>query len=81
MVNWEDSQSIEWIPNEFRLPVYICQGHDLMAIIAISLKKKYGSKNGTFDHETVEKNFRYAIDNEEIKQFDFWKKLERLLVN
>lgn len=81
MVNWEKTQSNEWIPINYRLPVYIRQGHDLMAVVAISLKKKYGSKSGTFDHETIEKTFRFAIDNEEIKQFDFWKKLEHLLVN
>lgn len=80
-IKWTDTQSDEWIPKGYCSPVFICNGHDLMAVVAISLKKKYGNQKGSIDHEEVESLFRLAIDKNDLQQYKFWKNLEQLLAS
>lgn len=80
-VKWKEAQSCNWASPDFFVPVLIRHGHDLMEIIAISLKKKYGSQKGSFSHEDTERLFSLAIEEKELQNYSFWNKLNRLLAN
>lgn len=79
-IDWEETQS-NWIPESIKSPVYVRHGHDLMSIIAISFRKRFASKGGAFSQEDIESFFRIAANDEEIRQFAFWKDLERKIAN
>jgi len=75
-IKWQDTQS-GWIPTDKeKSPAYIRHGHDLMEIIAISLKKKWGSRGGSCNRKEVEEWFCIAVEDEELKQYKFWKDIE-----
>ncbi len=78
---WKDAQV--WV-NEIDLVTheYIRHGHDLMEIIAISLKKFYGSHNNkSIPSEMVEAFFRISIEKSELVNFKFWNTLEQFFKN
>jgi len=68
----------EWIPEEYKSPILIRHGHDLMAIIAISFRKKWASRGGQFSRVDIESFFRISISDEELRSFGFWKNIEKL---
>lgn len=71
---WEES-SKDWIAEEWNHPVFIRHGHDIMAVVAISLRRKWGSHGGKYSREDVESFFRSSIDAEELQEYDFWKQI------
>lgn len=79
-IEWGKTQS-NWIPEHIQSPVYIRHGHDLMSIIAISFRRKYGTMGGAFCREDIESFFRIAANDEEIKKYDFWVQIERKIAN
>lgn len=68
----------EWIPEEYQSPLLIRHGHDLMAIIAISFRKKWASKGGKFSREDIESFFRISISDQELQSHGFWKNIEQI---
>lgn len=74
-IEWKKTQG-NWVPDNLSSPVYIRHGHDLMSVIAISFRRKWGSKGGALTREDVEAYFRIATEEEEIKKYDFWKRIE-----
>lgn len=71
---WRDAGANS-IPEVFSSPVFVRHGHDLMAMVSISLRRKWGSRGGSIDRGMVESLFRLAIDTEELNSFEFWKKI------
>lgn len=70
-LNWEDTQA-DWLPAAMNKPTAIRHGHDLMAIVAISLRRVWGTNKGSISKEDIEHYFRLAIDNDEIQAWPFW---------
>ena len=77
-INWSTTQA-NWIPQPLAQPEMVRHGHDLMAIIAISLRKKWATKGGAVSREDVEGLFRLASELAELQKFRFWQQLEVLL--
>lgn len=79
-IDWETTQS-NWMPQSIQSPVYIRHGHDLMSIIAISFKRKYGTRGGSISQKDIEAFFRIAINDEELQKYDFWKQIEGIIAS
>jgi hypothetical protein len=77
-INWSVTQA-GWLPVAFSRPEYLRHGHDLMAIIAVSLRRKWASKGGGITRENVESLFRLAAELAELQKYKFWQDLEILL--
>lgn len=74
-----NSSSGDWLPESLNTPVLVRHGHDLMAMVAVSLRRKWGTHGGRFDRKEIEKLFRLAIDDTELRSFEFWKNIDERL--
>ena len=70
---WNISQAGEHLHKEYRDPTWICHGHDLMALVAISLRRMWGSKGGGISREKIESVFRVGYGDEELAATSLWK--------
>ncbi len=69
---WDEAQSAKHLRQEYRDPKWICHGHDLMAMVTISLRRMWGSNGGQVSREEIESNFRVGFSDAELEATSMW---------
>ena len=70
--DWDAAQAGPHLHGDFRDPAWVCHGHDLMAFVAISLRRMWGSKGGALSREDVESMFRLSFSDGELAATTMW---------
>lgn len=65
----------DWIPSTFNNSYFIRNGHDIMDILVIAFKRKWGSHGSSLKRENIESSFRLGIEKQEIENTDFFQQL------
>lgn len=76
---WNAAQALSWGDNK-DAHQYLCHGHDVMAIVGISLRKKWGSNNFDTSRSGVESCFRVGYPDSELEASPMWHSLGTLIV-
>ncbi|MEI7326093.1 DUF4435 domain-containing protein [Pectobacterium carotovorum] len=76
--NWDTAQSLVW-PGQLGEPEYIANGHDLMALLGIALRRLWGSHSGGIKSESLEEVFRIGYSDEDLIATEMWCNLNRFL--
>jgi hypothetical protein len=69
---WNIAQTAEHLHKEYSDPKWLCHGHDLMAFVAISLRRIWGSRGGGISREDIESVFRVGFGDEELATTSMW---------
>lgn len=76
MPDWTSSQLLSWSGslggNEF-----VANGHDVMAIAALALRRLWGTRGGDIDGQSMEGSFRIGYSDAELEGTVMWSELER----
>lgn len=75
MPDWETAQA-QSFSGIYNGPLYICHGHDLMTVTALSLQSACGSQSGSFDTAFVESIFRTSYHDSELIETTMWKAID-----
>lgn len=76
---WTQAQQAE-LPNVLQSTQRLCNGHDLMAILGIALKKKFGSNNAKeVEREKIEKDFRLAYSRQDFETTQLYAELSGVM--
>lgn len=73
--DWENAQA-ESFSGIYNDPQFICHGHDLMTVTALSLQGACGSQSGSFDTEFIESIFRASYHDSELVETTMWKSID-----
>lgn len=76
--HWEEAQSIAW-RDKLNQPQFIANGHDIMALLAIALRRMWGTIGGSITKESIESSFRIGFSDEDLKSFSFWHGITEFL--
>lgn len=71
--SWNIAQASKHLHEEYRDPKWVCHGHDLMALVAISLRRMWGSGRGWNSREEIESVFRVGFGDDELAATSMWK--------
>ncbi|WP_082140181.1 DUF4435 domain-containing protein [Desulfovibrio sp. TomC] len=72
--DWEMAQSSPLV-EMYDDPKYICHGHDLMTVTALSLQSACGTHSASFDVEAIESFFRASYHDYELVETEMWKSI------
>ena len=75
MSDWTSSQSLSWTGNLGRNE-FISNGHDVMAIAALALRRLWGTKGGDIDGDSMEGYFRVGYSDAELESSAMWGQLQ-----
>lgn len=70
---WTISQAGDCLRKEHSDTQSICHGHDLMALVSISLRRMWGSKGGSISRDDIESIFRVGYGDDELAATSMWR--------
>jgi hypothetical protein len=76
--DWDLAQAKSW-SNHLDQPQFIANGHDIMAILCLALRKMWGSNGGDITPEIVESVFRIGYADADLEQSNMWISIENCL--
>ncbi|MCR3960589.1 DUF4435 domain-containing protein [Aeromonas veronii] len=77
--DWNSAQKLSWNDEKLNAPQFIANGHDVMALLCLSLRKMWGSLGGEMTIDKVEPIFRVGYSDDELEQSVMWCNLQKLL--
>lgn len=77
--DWDNSQLLTWEKDHLNQPQFVANGHDVMALLCIALRKMWGSCSNEITPDRLEGSFRIGYSNDDLKQSDMWRSLEQSL--
>jgi hypothetical protein len=75
MSDWTSSQSMSWTGHLGR-DEFISNGHDVMAIAALALRRLWGTNGGDINGESMEGYFRVGYSDADLESSDMWNQLD-----
>ncbi|HMY98214.1 MAG TPA: DUF4435 domain-containing protein [Nitrospira sp.] len=72
---WEEAQLMTWPSEHLNSPQFVANGHDVMAILCIALRRIWGTNGGDLDIESIEGSFRIGYSDDELVKSDMWAKI------
>lgn len=76
MSDWTSSQSFSWTGHLGRNE-FISNGHDVMAIAALALRRLWGTNGGNINGDSMEGYFRVGYSDSELENSAMWGQLEQ----
>lgn len=81
---WKLSQELKWgvaddVNNHLNHPEFIANGHDVMGILCVALRKLWGSHGDKISSENIEGIFRVGYSDDELVKTRMWTNLEGCL--
>ncbi|MGN7614460.1 DUF4435 domain-containing protein [Magnetococcales bacterium HHB-1] len=79
--DWTRSQDLEfphWIKEDGR---FICSGHDTMTIFGLILRRRWRGDHHKTSREDIEKSFRLAYPEKDLKETALYRKIKNWLVS
>lgn len=77
---WASSQKGTHLKTEYSSRQMICNGHDIMNLVALSLRRMWGSCGGKLSGHDLEASFRLAYEHIDLSSTEMWKRLNEALV-
>lgn len=79
--DFDKAQALKWPEQWLNQPQFIANGHDVMAILCIALRRMWGSNGGEITPEKIESIFRIGYSDDDLKKSAMWCSLERYLAS
>jgi len=73
--DWQIAQSCKHLRKGCAAPELICHGHDLMGLVAVSLRRMWGSHGGSLSRQSIETTFRIGFGNHELEATLMWREI------
>lgn len=72
--DWSVAQGLRW-DGDLGRPEFLANGHDVMAITSVALRKMWGTHGGSIDAATVERLFRIGYSDADLENTQMWCQL------
>lgn len=69
---WTKAQAMVWPTEHLNSPQFVANGHDVMAIVCIALRKIWGTNGNDVDRELIEGAFRIGYSDGELSKSSMW---------
>lgn len=76
--DWTTAQTLQW-PGNLNQDEFISNGHDVMAIVALTLRRMWGTLGGKIDGDAMECFFRIGYSDSDLQNTQMWAELERCI--
>ncbi|MGF6994634.1 DUF4435 domain-containing protein [Paraburkholderia sp. GAS32] len=76
--NWEAAQALSW-PGNLGRPEFVANGHDIMAVISVALRRMWGTRGGSIDAAFVEGIFRVGYSDADLESTQMWCELNQCI--
>lgn len=74
--DWETAQGLSW-PGNLGQAEFLANGHDVMAIMSVALRRMWGTQGGGVDADFIEGIFRIGYSDADLECTHMWCELER----
>jgi len=74
--DWIAAQGLSW-PSYLGQAEFVANGHDVMAIMSVALRRMWGSQGGGVDADFIEGIFRVGYSDDDLERTQMWDELER----